>query len=174
MLTRGVHACTPRGVHRGVQMRGIVRGSWWARNPMVAPFQFRPATFRKCARALSGKATQTISRGLGHFRAPPDSVDLSEGAIHLSSMSDANDVDEQYVVNYFVKDPVVAHAHPVHGVLTCQCDTGWWPGVLGKELDCGSDALLVAALEGGENFGRASSDANLISGDHFSPSSAFT
>ena len=44
MLTRGVHACTPRGVHRGVQMRGIVRGSWWARNPMVAPFQFLPAT----------------------------------------------------------------------------------------------------------------------------------
>ncbi len=89
-------------------------------------------------------------------------------------MPDADDVDKQDVVEHFVNNPVIAHAHPVHGVLTCQCNAGRRAGLLGKELDGGSNALLVAALQGGERFRRASSDANLVSGRQLSPSSAFT
>lgn len=89
-------------------------------------------------------------------------------------MSDSDDVNEQHVVNYFVEDPVVPHAHPIHGVFPCQWNAGRRARISGKELDRRSNALLIAALEGGENFGRASSDANLITGGHLSPSSTFT
>lgn len=44
MLTKGVRGVPPRGVQEGVQKCGVVRGSRWARNPVVAPLQFRPAT----------------------------------------------------------------------------------------------------------------------------------
>ena len=44
MLTKGVHDLHPRGVQEGVQQCRFVRGSRWARNPMVAPSQFPPAT----------------------------------------------------------------------------------------------------------------------------------
>ena len=39
---QGLHS---RGVQEGVQTCGFVRGSRCARNPVVAPVQFRPATF---------------------------------------------------------------------------------------------------------------------------------
>lgn len=41
MGVQGVHS---QGVHERVQKWGFVRGSRCARNPMVAPFQFPPAT----------------------------------------------------------------------------------------------------------------------------------
>ena len=61
-------------------------------------------------------------------------------------MSNAHDVDEQYVVNYFVDNSVVAHAHAIHPLFTCQCNAGRRTGIFGEEFDRGPDALLVAAL----------------------------
>ena len=89
-------------------------------------------------------------------------------------MSNSDDVDEQYIVNYFVDDSIIAHADSMHPIVACQCNAGRRAGIFGKKLDRCSNALLIAALEGGENFGRASSDPNLIPGGHLSPSSAFT
>ena len=37
---------------------------------------------------------------------------------------DAHDVDEQYVINYFVDNSVVTHADAIHAIFTCQCDAG--------------------------------------------------
>lgn len=47
MLTAGVQGVHPRGVQEAVQTCGFVRESRWARNPMVAPCPFRPATNSK-------------------------------------------------------------------------------------------------------------------------------
>ena len=89
-------------------------------------------------------------------------------------MPDAHDVDEQYVINYFVDNSVVTHADAIHAIFTCQCDAGGRAGIFGEELDRGSNALLVPTLKCGKEFRRASRHANFVSGDHFRPSSAFT
>ena len=44
IVDRGVQGLHAPGVQKGGQKCGFVRGSRWARNPVVAPFQFRPAT----------------------------------------------------------------------------------------------------------------------------------
>ena len=57
MWTRGVQGLHSPGVQKAVQKCGSVRGSRWARNPVVAPFQFLPAT-KLNVQLMNGRTTE--------------------------------------------------------------------------------------------------------------------
>lgn len=70
MWTRGVQGLHSPGVQKAVQKCGSVRGSRWARNPVVAPFQFLPRYYMKEPRVnpwvlscSSGESRQDLGGG---------------------------------------------------------------------------------------------------------------
>ena len=60
MLTRGVPGLHPQGVQEGVQKSRFMRGSRGARNPMVAPCQFLPATKDSWVRLFARRPSKVI------------------------------------------------------------------------------------------------------------------
>ncbi len=65
-------------------------------------------------------------------------------------MPDAYDMNDEYIVNHFIDDSVVAHPNAIHTVLTCHRHACRWAWILGEQLNGGADSLLVPALKGGQ------------------------
>ena len=88
-------------------------------------------------------------------------------------MSDTDDMNHQPGVADLVQDPVVADAHPVHGLLTCESDAagGSWP--IGQQIYRCSDPELFPARELGDRLDRPACDFDAIAA-HSIPSAALT
>ncbi len=95
------------------------------------------------------------------------------GSVHVASMSDADDVHYQAVIEHLIQNPVRADAYPVDGVFSAECDATVRSRFIGQQVNGGSDALLVAAGQLPDRLDRSPSDLDSVPA-HCIPSSALT
>ncbi len=88
-------------------------------------------------------------------------------------MPDADDVHNQPIIEHLIENPVRADADQVDGVFSAERDATVRSRFVGQQVNCGSDALLVAARQLPDCFDRSPSDRDSIPA-HCIPSSALT
>jgi hypothetical protein len=88
-------------------------------------------------------------------------------------MADADDLDDEVLVEDLVHHPVAADTDAIRTILTGEGNASGRPRISGQQVDGGSDSLLLLARETRKDLDSASSDLNSV-GAQRSPSSALT
>ncbi len=73
-------------------------------------------------------------------------------AVDLPPVTDAHHVNEENLVQHFIKDVVVAHTNVIHASFAGKCDACRGPGVIGKKFDGGAG---LSDMQVPVNAGRA-------------------
>jgi hypothetical protein len=73
------------------------------------------------------------------------STALCSASIDVAAVSDPHDVDHEAVIEDLVHDPIAADADPVGILLAGELAAPGWAGVVGEQVDRGTDPLLLAA-----------------------------
>ena len=97
----------------------------------------------------------------------------SSGPIDIAAMANTDHLDHQAGVDHLVQDPVVANAHSVHGLLTCDSDAARGPRLVGQQIYRGSNPVLLLARQPGDRLDRPAGDLDGVPA-HSSPSAALT
>ena len=93
--------------------------------------------------------------------------------VDVASMADADDLDDESVVEHLVNDPVVADPYPVGVSFAGHGDASRRSRVVSEKIDRGADPLLFAPGERGQSFDGAARDVDVVR-RHTRPRSALT
>ena len=97
----------------------------------------------------------------------------SSGPIDIAPMADTDHLYYQAGVDDLIQDPVVTDAHPVHGLLTCESDAARGPRLVGQQIYCCSNPVLLLARQPRDGLDCPAGDLDGVPA-HSSPSAALT
>lgn len=111
---------------------------------------------------------------IGHCVLPVCWAACRRSAVDLAAMTDADDVYQEQRIEDLVDDPVVTNSNPIDRVLALHRHTVRWPGVVGQQIKCRADPLLLATLQRGERSQCPPCKPDLVRCIHDRPRSALT